>query len=53
MVKGHGNKFYVHDTFTVDELTKKRATLSKPATREDPLANPAKALPVKNMLHDI
>jgi len=54
MVKGHDNKFYVHDTFSVGELAKNKGNTIKAGGTGRPVGEPGKSIArIKNMLHDI
>jgi len=54
MVKGHDNKFYVHDTFTVGGLTRNKGNTIKAGGTGRPVGEPSKSIArIKNIPHDI
>jgi hypothetical protein len=54
MIKGHGNKFYVHDIFVADELLKKKGNTIKAGSAGNPVGGSSKSIAhIKNILHDI
>ena len=54
MVKGHDNKFYVHDIFVADELLKNRGNAVKAGSAGKPVGGSSKSIAhAKNILHDI
>jgi hypothetical protein len=54
MVKGHDNKFYVHDIFVADELLKNRGNAIKAGSTGKPVGESSKSIArIKSILHDI
>jgi hypothetical protein len=53
MVKGHGNKFYVHDIF-INELIKNKGNTIKADSTGNPVGESSKSIAyIKNILHSI
>jgi len=54
MVKGHDNKFYVHDIFIADELLKNKGNTIKAGSAGTPVGESSKSIAyIKNILHKI
>ena len=54
IVKGHNNKFYVHDIFVKDEFLKKRGNAIKAGSAGNPVGEPSKSIAhIKSILYDI
>jgi len=54
MVKGHDNKFYVHDIFVMNEQIKNMGSTSKAGSAGNPVGGHSKSIAhIKNILHDI
>jgi hypothetical protein len=54
MVKGHNNKFYVHDIFVMSELQKNKGKAIKAGSAGKPVGEPSKSIAhIKNILYDI
>jgi hypothetical protein len=54
MVKGHDNKFYVHDIFIADKVLKNKGNTIKASSTGNPVGGSSKNIAhIKNILHDI
>jgi hypothetical protein len=54
MVKGHDNKFYVHDIFVADDLLKNIGNTIKAGSSGNPVGESSKSIAyIKNILRDI
>jgi hypothetical protein len=54
MVKGHNNKFYVHDIFVADRTAKNKGNTVKAGSTGNPVGGSSKSIArIKNILHDI
>jgi hypothetical protein len=54
MVKGHNNKFYVHDIFIADKKKKNKGNTIKAGSTGNPVGTPSKSIThYKSILHDI
>jgi hypothetical protein len=54
MVKGHDNKFYVHDIFVADDLLKNIGNTIKAGSAGNPVGESSKSIAyIKNILRDI
>ncbi|MCL2190902.1 MAG: hypothetical protein FWB79_02815 [Treponema sp.] len=54
MVKGHDNKFYVHDIFAASELAKNKGNTIKAGSAGKPVGEPSKSIArIKSILRDI
>ena len=53
-VKGHDNKFYVHDIFVADELLRNTGNTIKAGSAGNPVGESSKSIAhIKVILHDI
>ena len=54
MVKGHDNKFYVHDIFIADKMLKNKGNTIKAGSAGNPVGGSSKSIAhIKNILYDI
>jgi hypothetical protein len=54
MVKGHNNKFYVHDIFVADRTAKNKGNTIKAGSAGNPVGGPSKSIAhIISILHDI
>jgi len=54
MVKGHNNKFYVHDIFVADEIFKNKGNTIKAGSAGNPVGESSKSIAyIKSILHNI
>jgi hypothetical protein len=54
MVKGHNNKFYVHDIFVADKMIKNKGNTIKAGSAGSPVGGPSKSIAhIISILHDI
>ncbi|MDR1869412.1 MAG: hypothetical protein LBQ82_05465 [Treponema sp.] len=54
MIKGHNNKFYVHDIFIADKILKNKGNTVKAGSAGKPVGGSSKSIAhIKNILHDI
>jgi hypothetical protein len=54
MVKGHDNKFYVHDIFVADEILKNKGNTIKAGSAGNPVGESSKSIAyIKSILQNI
>ena len=54
IVKGHNNKFYVHDIFIANKVLKNKGNTIKAGSAGNPVGKPSKSIAhMKNILYDI
>jgi len=54
MVKGHNNKFYVHDIFVIDKNLKNKGNTIKAGSAGNPVGGSSKSIAhIRNIIHDI
>jgi len=54
LIKGHNNKFYVHDIFIADEIFKNKGNTIKAGSAGSPVGESSKSIAyIKNILHNI